>query len=42
MDAKNKFDESLLLGVGNFGKVYKGILEDGTIAAIKRETPRSK
>ncbi|KAF7015911.1 unnamed protein product [Triticum aestivum] len=30
------FDESLVIGVGGFGKVYKGIMEDGTRVAIKR------
>ncbi|XP_057826088.2 probable LRR receptor-like serine/threonine-protein kinase At3g47570 [Cryptomeria japonica] len=29
------FDESNLLGVGNFGSVYKGILRDGRIIAMK-------
>ncbi|GLJ28624.1 hypothetical protein SUGI_0564090 [Cryptomeria japonica] len=29
------FDESNLLGVGNFGSVYKGILRDGQVIAIK-------
>ncbi|GAB2277895.1 Receptor-like protein kinase THESEUS 1 [Dionaea muscipula] len=44
MDATNKFDESLLLGVGGFGRVYKGILEqDGGInVAVKRGNPRSE
>ncbi|OVA13910.1 Protein kinase domain [Macleaya cordata] len=42
MDATNKFDESLLLGVGGFGKVYKGTLEDGTTVAVKRGNPRSE
>ncbi|XP_016467918.1 receptor-like protein kinase THESEUS 1 [Nicotiana tabacum] len=42
MDATNKFDESLLLGVGGFGRVYKGTLEDGTKLAVKRGNPRSE
>ncbi|XP_058085346.1 receptor-like protein kinase THESEUS 1 [Magnolia sinica] len=42
MDSTNKFDESLLLGVGGFGKVYKGTLEDGTGVAVKRGNPRSE
>jgi len=31
----NNFCESNLLGVGGFGSVYKGVLFDGTIVAIK-------
>nr|GMD53247.1 receptor-like protein kinase THESEUS 1 [Ipomoea batatas] len=42
MEATNKFDESLLLGVGGFGRVYKGTLEDGTRVAVKRGNPRSE
>ncbi|XP_051136385.1 receptor-like protein kinase THESEUS 1 [Andrographis paniculata] len=42
MDATNKFDESLLLGVGGFGRVYKGTVEDGTRVAVKRGNPRSE
>lgn len=42
LDATNKFDESLLLGVGGFGRVYKGTLEDGTKVAVKRGNPRSE
>ncbi|KAF8370160.1 hypothetical protein HHK36_031791 [Tetracentron sinense] len=42
MDATNEFDENLLLGVGGFGRVYKGTLEDGTIVAVKRGNPRSE
>ncbi|XP_050368157.1 receptor-like protein kinase THESEUS 1 [Argentina anserina] len=42
LDATNKFDESLLLGVGGFGRVYKGTLEDGTKVAVKRGNTRSE
>lgn len=42
MDATNKFDESLLLGVGGFGKVFKGTLEDNTVVAVKRGNSRSE
>ncbi|GLT67334.1 hypothetical protein SLA2020_396500 [Shorea laevis] len=42
LDATNKFDERLLLGVGGFGRVYKGTLEDMTRVAVKRGNPRSE
>lgn len=42
MDTTNKFDESSLLGVGGFGRVYQGTLEDGTKVAVKRGNPRSE
>ncbi|TYK22299.1 putative wall-associated receptor kinase-like 16 [Cucumis melo var. makuwa] len=32
----NKFHESAVVGKGGFGTVYKGVLEDGLIVAIKK------
>ncbi|CAA0811929.1 Receptor-like protein kinase HERK 1 [Striga hermonthica] len=40
-EATNSFDESWIIGVGGFGKVYKGVLNDGTKVAVKRGNPRS-
>ncbi|KAG6531072.1 hypothetical protein ZIOFF_004842 [Zingiber officinale] len=34
--ATNKFDISTQVGQGGYGKVYRGILADGTVVAIKR------
>lgn len=42
IEATNRFDENLLLGVGGFGRVYKGTMEDGTHVAVKRGNPRSE
>ncbi|PKA52521.1 putative receptor-like protein kinase [Apostasia shenzhenica] len=39
--ATGSFDEKNVIGVGGFGKVYIGVLEDGTKVAVKRGNPSS-
>lgn len=40
--ATRSFDENMVIGVGGFGKVFRGEIDDGTLVAVKRANPQSE
>ncbi|KAM7274816.1 hypothetical protein ACFE04_016682 [Oxalis oulophora] len=41
-EATKNFDSSSIIGVGGFGNVYMGIIDEGTKVAVKRGNPQSE
>ncbi|KAB1207318.1 hypothetical protein CJ030_MR7G011639 [Morella rubra] len=41
-EATKNFDSNAVIGVGGFGNVYIGVIDDGTQVAVKRGNPQSE
>ncbi|GAA0160123.1 hypothetical protein LIER_16749 [Lithospermum erythrorhizon] len=41
-DATKNWDSNAIIGVGGFGNVYLGVIDDGTKVAVKRGNPQSE
>ncbi|OAY37303.1 probable receptor-like protein kinase At4g39110 [Manihot esculenta] len=41
-EATKNFDRSAIIGVGGFGNVYLGVIDEGTKVAVKRGNPQSE
>ncbi|RYR49739.1 hypothetical protein Ahy_A07g036256 isoform B [Arachis hypogaea] len=41
-DATKSFDSNNIIGVGGFGNVYLGVIDEGTKVAVKRGNPQSE
>lgn len=41
-EATKNFDSNAIIGVGGFGNVYIGVIDDGTKIAVKRGNPQSE
>ncbi|KAL4279010.1 hypothetical protein GQ457_03G002480 [Hibiscus cannabinus] len=41
-EATKNFDSSVIIGVGGFGNVYLGTIDEGTQVAVKRANPQSE
>ncbi|KAK7283517.1 hypothetical protein RIF29_13084 [Crotalaria pallida] len=41
-EATKNFDSSAIIGVGGFGNVYLGVIDEGTKVAVKRGNPQSE
>ncbi|KAJ9189691.1 hypothetical protein P3X46_000952 [Hevea brasiliensis] len=41
-EATKNFDQTAIIGVGGFGNVYLGVIDEGTQVAVKRGNPQSE